>query len=503
MRFDELPIHPDVRASIAAAGYVHTTEVQARTLPHTLAGESIIGQAQTGSGKTAAFMVAALHRLLVQAPKPGRKPGDPRVLAVAPTRELAVQILAEAEKLGAKTGIKCHAVYGGVDYDKQRGAFHAGVDFLVGTPGRLIDYLKQKVYSFDSLEMLIVDECDRLFDMGFIDDLRWMLRRMPPMSERQSLLFSATINFRVRELAWEWMNDPPLVAVDPDQNPPEEIDQKVFHVARQEKDRLLVGMLKNQILPEAGSRILVFSNFRHGCERIRDLLELNGVPAVAISGALDQRQRLKALEQFKSGDVPVIVATDVASRGIHVDDVSHVINYDVPPTPDDYIHRVGRTARAGASGTAITLASEDTVENLPRIEEGLGFKIPVDWADESLLVQVQRPPRRERERPGNRDRQPTGRDGDRRRSRGDPGSRERRGPRNDRPAGPSKSSGGASEVPGSATPPAAGPSDNASSAGPAGAKPGEESPAKRRRRRGGRRKPHDSSPPPPPDAGGA
>jgi ATP-dependent RNA helicase RhlB len=483
MRFDELPLHPDVRAGVAAAGYVHATEVQARTLPNTLLGESIIGQAQTGSGKTAAFMVAALQKLLTTDPKPGRKPSDPRVLAVAPTRELAVQILAEAERLGGQTGLRFHAVYGGVEYDRQRSAFDTGVDVLVGTPGRLIDFLKQKVYSFDALDMLIVDECDRLFDMGFIDDLRWMLRRMPPMAERQNLLFSATINFRVRELAWEWMNDPPLVAVDPDQNPPDEIDQKVFHVARSDKDRLLVGLLREQILREAGSRVLVFSNFRHGCERIRDLLELNGIPAVAISGALDQRQRIKALDQFKAGDVPVIVATDVASRGIHVDDVSHVINYDVPATPDDYVHRVGRTARAGASGTAWTLASEDTVENLPRIEEGLGIKIPVDWADEALLVQITRPPRRERERPGDRDRRPGGgRPGGRDSARsGRPGG-DRKGPRPERPAPKAEPAAAAA----AANKPADTPADKPAVAGESPAAP-------RKRRRRGRRKPDNGA----------
>lgn len=500
MRFDELTIHPDVRAGIAAAGYVHATEVQARTLPHTLLGESIIGQAQTGSGKTAAFMIAALQKLTTTTAKPGRRPADPRVLAVAPTRELAVQILAEAERLGARTGLRFHAVYGGVDYDRQRSAFDGGVDVLVGTPGRLIDYLKQKVYSFDALDMLIVDECDRLFDMGFIDDLRWMLRRMPPMAERQNLLFSATINFRVRELAWEWMNDPPLVAVDPDQNPPDEIDQKVYHVARSDKDRLLVGMLREQILREPGARVLVFSNFRFGCERIRDLLELNGIAAVAISGALDQRQRIKALDQFKAGEVPVIVATDVASRGIHVDDVSHVINYDVPPTPDDYVHRVGRTARAGASGTALTLASEDTVENLPRIEEGLGIKIPVDWADEALLVHITRPPRRERERPGDRDGRSGGRPGGRDSARGGRpgGDRNRdRGPKPER--GPAGAVAGPPPVdkPAAEKPAAGQPAQDA-------AKPAGDAPAgPRKRRRRGRRKPNGGTDgAPTPDTGG-
>jgi len=396
--FEQLNLHPDVRKGVEAAGFTDPTPIQARTLPITLKGDNITGQAETGSGKTAAFLLGAFNTLLRRPPRDAdqRGHGDPRALIIAPTRELVVQIADDAKLLGEFTGLRVHAVYGGVDYDKQRDAFQQQVDVLVGTPGRLIDYHKQRVYNLKHLEVLIIDECDRLFDMGFIDDTRWLMRRMPKPAQRQNMLFSATINFDVQEFAWEWMSDPPVISVDPDQAPPDRIDQLVYHVARREKLRLLFGLLRQHILVDDEARVLIFANTRHMVQKVADTLRANDISTATLSGSVPQHRRMKALEQFRSGHTRVVVATDVAARGIHIDDVTHVINIDVPQTPEDYVHRVGRTARAGATGKAITLASEDTVENLPKIEAHLDLKIPVDFPDEPLLASYKSPPPQKR-----------------------------------------------------------------------------------------------------------
>lgn len=380
MTFDAFSLPASIAKGIEAAGFTQCTPIQAETLPLALAGKDIAGQAQTGSGKTAAFLIPLFVRLLNM--RRPTLPGAPRALILAPTRELAVQILWDAELLGGFTGLMRLAVYGGVDYQKQRGALQQNVDILIGTPGRLIDYFKQGVYELSQVEVLVVDEADRMFDMGFIKDLRFLLRRLPPYHKRQSFLFSATLSFREMELSYEFMNNPIKIAISPEQVTVDKVEHLLFHVEKQEKLRVLRWLLQR----EAWQRILIFSNTRQGAERLTDKLIRWGFRAGLISGSIDQRKRLQIIAKFKAGTLPILVATDVASRGLHVEAVSHVINYDLPQDPEDYVHRIGRTARAGAAGKAISLADEEYVLSLDAIERYIGFKIPVQWPDESVFA---------------------------------------------------------------------------------------------------------------------
>ncbi|HYV58368.1 MAG TPA: DEAD/DEAH box helicase [Candidatus Nitrosopolaris sp.] len=386
---DSFDLPEAVRVGIRAAGFTHCTPIQEQVLPLALAGRDVAGQAQTGTGKTAAFLISIFTRLLAN--ERSGAPGAPRALVIAPTRELAVQIASDAAVLGQGTPFSIQAVYGGIDYRKQRAALSAGVDLLIGTPGRLIDYLKQRVYSLASLEHLVIDEADRMFDMGFIRDLRWLLRRLPPPDRRQSMLFSATLGYDVMELAYGFMNDAMRVSASPAQVTADNIEHLVYHVGKHEKMPLLLGVLQR----EAGARVLVFVNMRRAAEHVVRHLQANGHRAAALTGDVDQRRRLELLAQFKDGRLPVVVATDVASRGLHIDGVTHVINYDLPFDAEDYVHRIGRTARAGASGKAVSLACEDYVDGLEAIEKYIGFKLPHEIPDESLLVRPLPPPRRE------------------------------------------------------------------------------------------------------------
>lgn len=381
MTFDDLPLPEVIRKGIEAAGFTQCTPIQAEALPLALAGKDVAGQAQTGSGKTAAFLIPLFVKLL-SSERPAL-PGAPRALILAPTRELAVQILWDTELLGGFTDLKRLAVYGGVDYGKQRDALQKNVDILIGTPGRLIDYFKQGVYELSQVEVLVVDEADRMFDMGFIKDLRFLLRRLPPYHKRQSFLFSATLSFREMELSYEFMNNPVKIAISPEQVTVDKVEHLLFHVEKKEKFRLLCWLLQR----EAWERIVIFSNTRQGAERLTEKLTRAGFLADLISGGIDQRKRLRIIAKFKAGTLPILVATDVASRGLHVEAVSHVINYDLPQDPEDYVHRIGRTARAGAAGKAISLADEEYVLSLDAIEQYIGFKIPVQWPDETVFAQ--------------------------------------------------------------------------------------------------------------------
>ena len=363
MRFEELNIPKQVLEGINAAGFSQCTPVQALTLPVALQGKDIAAQAQTGTGKTAAFLIAVFSRMLSMPPQ-GRGP-SPRALIIAPTRELVVQIEAEAKLLGGSTGFKIVPVFGGIDYLKQRDELSEGVDVLIGTPGRLIDYLKQKVYSLRKTQFLVIDEADRLFDMGFIADLRFLLRRMSPYNSRQSMLFSATLSNRVLELCYEHMNNPERFSVTPENVTVDLIEQQIYHVGMTEKFGVLLGILRR----ETGGRYLIFCNTKAVAERLESLLNVNGFPTAIITGDIPQKKRMKVLSAFKDGELPILVATDVASRGLHIDGVTHVINYDLPQDPQDYVHRIGRTARAGAGGKAISLACEEYVQTLPDIEE--------------------------------------------------------------------------------------------------------------------------------------
>jgi len=444
-------------SGIRAAGFTECTPVQAMCLPEALKGKDIAAQAQTGTGKTAAFLIAVFSRMLAK-PQPSRGP-SPRALVIAPTRELVAQIDAEAKILSGTTGFRIVPVFGGIDYVKQRNDLAAGVDVLIGTPGRLIDYLKQKVYSLKKTEFLVIDEADRMFDMGFVADLRFMLRRMSPYSERQSMLFSATLSFRVMELSHEFMNMPEKFVVTPEQMTVELVEQQIYHVGKSEKFGLLLGMIRRE--PEG--RYLIFCNMKVTAEKVKRRLDANGISNAAITGDLPQPKRLKVLANFKSGKFPVLIATDVASRGLHIEGVTHVINYDLPQDPEDYVHRIGRTGRAGAEGRAISLACEDCVLSLPDIEEYIKQKIPVmPLTDEMIVTDYKRGMAVSRRQGGAVEQR-------------EPGRRRRQG------RGRSKSSGNPPDAP--AEPKPADPSthDSADVADPAG-KP-------RKRRRRGTKKP--------------
>jgi len=380
MRFEELDIPEKVFEGIKAAGFTECTPVQALTLPEALRGRDIAAQAQTGTGKTAAFLIAVFSRM-VKTSSPGHG-SSPRALVIAPTRELVVQIEAEAKVIGGTAGFKIMPVFGGIDYHKQREQLARGVDMLIGTPGRLIDYLKQEVYSLRKTQFFVIDEADRLFDMGFISDLRFLLRRMAPYNRRQSMLFSATMSHRVLELGYEHMNNPELFKVSPDQVTVERVEQEIYHVGRSEKFGVLLGLLRR----ESHGRYLIFCNRKSTADRVNDLLNANRFVSAALTGDLPQNKRLRVLSRFKEGDLPILVATDVASRGLHIEGTTHVINYELPEDVEDYVHRIGRTARAGAGGKAISLACEDYVFSLPDIEEYIKQKIPVMPMTEEMIV---------------------------------------------------------------------------------------------------------------------
>ena len=394
LEFSSLDLPGPVRRGIQDAGFVATTAIQEAALPLALRGKDVAGQSQTGTGKTAAFLIAAFTRCLTH-PAPARSGvTSPRVLIIAPTRELVVQIEADARLLGGHTGLGILSVYGGIDYNKQRDALRDGCDILVGTPGRLIDYLKQHIWSPGKVEVLVIDEADRMFDMGFIADLRFILRRLPKPEKRQSFLFSATLSFRVLELTWEFMNNPAQISITPLQKTVEKAEQVLYHVGREEKFNLLLGLLRR----EGGSRILIFSNTREEARRLEDRLGRNGWQARALTGDVDQKKRLKILNDFKDGQLPILVATDVASRGLHIEGVSHVVNWDMPQDAEDYVHRIGRTARAGAAGKAISLVDEAGALALEPIEKFIAQKIQVDWAEDDLYLPEIKPTSEERRR---------------------------------------------------------------------------------------------------------
>ena len=393
MEFSTLDLPEAVMQGIRDAGFVTATPIQEAALPLALRGKDVAGQSQTGTGKTAAFLISAFTRLIRESEPRSGHGSEPRVLIIAPTRELVVQIESDARLLGQHTPFRIQAVYGGIDYNKQRESLAAGCDVLVGTPGRLIDYLKQHIWSPRRVEVLVIDEADRMFDMGFIADLRFILRRLPPPERRQSFLFSATLSFRVLELTWEFMNNPAQITIMPQQKTAERVEQTLYHVGREEKFPLLLGLMRRE-----GDRFLIFSNTREEARRLEDRLIRNGWDARALTGDVDQKRRLKIMNDFKEGVLPVLVATDVASRGLHIEAVSHVINWDLPQDPEDYVHRIGRTARAGAAGRAVGLVDEASALNLEGIEKFIGQKIPVEWAEDDLFVAEIRPSAEERRR---------------------------------------------------------------------------------------------------------
>ncbi|MEE8427434.1 MAG: ATP-dependent RNA helicase RhlB [Woeseiaceae bacterium] len=413
LRFDTLALDERVQAGIRDAGFEYCTPIQASTLPIALQQRDVAGQAQTGTGKTAAFLIATFERLLDTEPQyEGQK--QPRAFMLAPTRELAVQIAKDAEQLGKHTGFRVGLAYGGTDYEKQRRIIENGIDILIGTPGRIIDYFKQGVFKLDRVEVAVLDEADRMFDLGFIKDIRYLLRRLPPPDQRLNMLFSATLSFRVMELAHEHMNEPELIRIEPDKVTVDTVRQAIFYPSNEDKLPLLIGLIREM----GRSRIMVFVNTKREAERVQDHLEANGIDAKAISGDVPQKKRLSMLMQFQSGKLAVLIGTDVASRGLHIPDVKCVVNYDLPQDAEDYVHRIGRTARAGAAGDAISFGCETYVVSLPDIEKFIGHKIPVASYDPSNLPDIKRTRPRPRRKP---------------QQRGRPGGRKPHGARKPRP----------------------------------------------------------------------
>jgi ATP-dependent RNA helicase RhlB len=397
LKFADLALAPGLQQGIASTGFEFCTPIQAQTLPIALAGRDVAGQAQTGTGKTAAYLIA-MYQYLEDHPMPDADGRNPRAVILAPTRELAIQIHSDAVQLGEHLPYRLALVYGGTDYEKQRQIVEAGIDVLIGTPGRLIDYFKQKVFGFKRCQVLILDEADRMFDLGFIKDIRYVLRRLPERERRLNMLFSATLSHRVLELAYEHMNDPQLVRVEPDKMTVDRVTQSIYFPSNDDKIPLLITLLRGM----GATRTMIFVNTKRTAERLNDYLECNGIHAAAISGDVPQKKRQRMITDFQEGKLAVLIGTDVASRGLHVPDVSHVFNFDLPQDAEDYVHRIGRTARAGASGDAISFGCEDYVQSLPDIERYIGRKIPVAQFEHAELVQIEAPPRRPKsaKRPG-------------------------------------------------------------------------------------------------------
>ncbi len=398
IKFVDLNLAPQVVSGLEAMGFNHCTSIQAKSLPILLKGTDIAGQAQTGEGKTIAFLAATFHHLL-QKPKPEHN--QPRALIMAPTRELAVQIHRDAIEMAKSTGLRLGIVYGGEGYESQRQELQNGVDILIGTCGRLIDYLKQDIYNLSNIEVIVLDEADRMFDLGFIKYIRYMFRKMPPATERLSMLFSATLSFRVKELAFEHMNDPESVEVAPEQKTNKRISEELFYPSNEDK----MGLLQTIIEEEWPEKAIIFANTKHVCEKVYDHLSADKIRVGLLTGDVIQKKRLKILADFTSGELDILVATDVAARGLHIPSVTHVFNYDLPDDCEDYVHRIGRTGRAGATGHAISFACEDSVFNLPAIEDYIDHLLPVSKYDpDALLTDLPRPkPRQRRHKPhGNR-----------------------------------------------------------------------------------------------------
>ena len=388
--FSEFDLHPALLAGLEAAGFSRCTPIQALTLPLALSGRDVAGQAQTGTGKTLAFLIAVINRLLQRPALAERKPEDPRALILAPTRELAIQIHKDAVKFASDLGLKFALVYGGVDYDKQRAQLQAGADVIIATPGRLIDYVKQhKVVSLHACEICVLDEADRMFDLGFIKDIRFLLRRMPIRTERQTLLFSATLSHRVLELAYEHMNEPEKLVVETETVTAARVRQVIYYPADDEKLPLLLGLLSRS----EGARTMVFVNTKAFVERVARALERAGYRVAVLSGDVPQKKRETLLRKFQAGQLEILVATDVAARGLHIEGVSHVFNYDLPFDAEDYVHRIGRTARLGAEGDAISFACERYAMGLPDIEAFIEQKIPSEPVTPELLTALPRQPR--------------------------------------------------------------------------------------------------------------
>jgi len=400
-RFSNLELSDSILRSLKDAGFNQCTPIQHKALPLSLRGKDVAGQAQTGTGKTAAFLLATFQHLIndeesddVDAeeptPKVVAKSKNPRAIILAPTRELAIQIHKDAVQLGKHLNLKLALIYGGTDYQKQLDSIKSNVDIIIGTPGRIIDFYRQNAFTLDHVTVTVMDEADRMFDLGFIKDIRYLLRRMPPPEQRLNMLFSATLSYKVTELAYEHMNNPVLIRIETEDVTSKAIQQSAFCPSNEQKIPLLVGIL-NQHKPQ---RSIIFVNTKRCAERLDDTLNANGYKTAALSGDVPQDKRQRLLADFQENKITLLIATDVAARGLHIADVSHVFNYDLPQDAEDYVHRIGRTARFGASGVAISFICEQYAYSMPDIEDYIDQKIPVLAITEDLLAEIINPERR-------------------------------------------------------------------------------------------------------------
>ncbi len=419
-RFSNLELSDSILRSLKDAGFDYCTPIQKQALPLSLRGKDVAGQAQTGTGKTAAFLLAAFQHLLnendgidleeqtdadidayfdtgLDAEKPMPKAVAkhltikyPRAIILAPTRELAIQIHKDALQLGKHLNLKLALIYGGTDYQKQLDSLKANVDIIIGTPGRIIDFYRQNAFTLDHVKVTIMDEADRMFDLGFIKDIRFLLRRMPPPDQRLNMLFSATLSYKVTELAYEHMNNPVLIRIETEEVTSKAIQQSAFCPSNEQKIPLLIGIL-NQHQPQ---RSIIFVNTKRCAELLDDTLNANGYKTAALSGDVPQDKRQRLLSDFQENKITLLIATDVAARGLHIANVSHVINYDLPQDVEDYVHRIGRTARFGASGVAISFICEQYAYSMPDIEDYIEQKIPVLPITADLLADIIQPERR-------------------------------------------------------------------------------------------------------------
>ena len=387
MRFLDLALHKSVQFSVQSAGFEYCTPIQKLALPALLENRDLAARAQTGTGKTAAFLLASFTKLLNN-PLTERKKAAPRILVLAPTRELAAQIHSDAEKLGIYTGLNSVVVFGGMDYDKQRRSLDTALDLVIGTPGRIIDYSRSGCLDLSKVEILVIDEADRMLDMGFIPDVKRIVSMLPKKGERQTLMFSATLDESILRLSSGWLADPYVVESEPDQLVSGNIEQKFYSVSREEKLAVTLHIINN--MPY--ERLIIFGNRKDVNLRLQYDLAQYGHLVPVLSGDIPQEKRIRILEKFRSGEEKVIIATDVAARGIHVDNVSLVINYDLPERSEDYIHRIGRTGRAGNSGVAISFLCEYGSYYLPAIEELLKTQFPSELPPEEMLILPERDP---------------------------------------------------------------------------------------------------------------
>jgi ATP-dependent RNA helicase RhlB len=384
-KFSNLELSHVIVKGLKEAGFVHCTPIQDRCLPISLRDKDIAGQAQTGTGKTATFLLATFQRLINDE---SQKIKNPRALILAPTRELAIQIHKDAIQLSPYLELKFALIYGGTDYKKQLNSLKGNVDIIIGTPGRIIDFYKQNAFTLDNIQVMVLDEADRMFDLGFIKDIRFLLRRMPAAEKRLNMLFSATLSYKVTELAYEHMNNPVIVKIETEEVTSKSIQQTAYCPANDQKIPLLIGLLQ-QLKPV---RSIVFVNTKRCGELLDRYLQGNGFRVALLSGDVPQDKRQRLLEDFQQDRVNLMIATDVAARGLHIPDVSHVFNYDLPQDVEDYVHRIGRTARFGASGVAISFICEEYAYSMPDIEDYIGEKIPVSAITDDILAQELKPP---------------------------------------------------------------------------------------------------------------